>query len=85
MKGQVFAVEMNRWGDRENHHYILGVYSTIRLACEAGLSHREWRDGKYEPCVVETIVDSGKRTTWAENSDECREILRKLDSGTGGK
>lgn len=48
----VFVVEMLRWGDDETHHYILGVFNSLREATKAGEIEKSWRGGKYEHKVV---------------------------------
>lgn len=54
---KVYVAEMQRWGDSETHHYILGVYSTYEqafLVCDA---EKSWRACKYEPNVLEYDLD----------------------------
>jgi len=47
----VFVVEALRWGDREDHTYVVGVYDNLRDACEACVVEEMWRGGKYE-CFI---------------------------------
>ena len=47
----VFVVEALRWGDREDHSYVVGVYDNLRDACEASVVEELWRGGKYE-CFI---------------------------------
>ena len=48
---EYYVVEALRWGDRENHSYIVGVYDNLHDACEACVVEEMWRGGKYE-CVI---------------------------------
>lgn len=50
----VYVVEALRWGDRENHSYVVGVYSNRETADAAVESETDWRGGKYE-CVVTAL------------------------------
>ena len=47
----VFVVEALRWGDREDHTYVVGVFDNIHDACEACVVEEMWRGGKYE-CFI---------------------------------
>lgn len=47
---------MQRWGEDEGHQYVLGAYSDLADAMFEGLIHSDYRAGKYEPKIVETIV-----------------------------
>lgn len=53
---RVWVVEMLRWGDRESHSYVIGVYSSRVAAVHAGKDEREHRGGKYEPEIQEFEV-----------------------------
>lgn len=57
-KGAVWVCQMLRWGERENHHYIVGVYSTERAARYAGEVEKSYRGGKYEFEVEEHVLDA---------------------------
>ena len=48
----VYVVTAYRWGDRENHSYNVGVFSTLDSAKLAADKHAMYRGGKYA-CVVE--------------------------------
>ena len=50
-QGMYYIVEALRWGERENHSYILGLYSDLERAKQAADEHTEYRGGKYQ-CVV---------------------------------
>jgi hypothetical protein len=53
----MFVVEMLRWGDRECHSYVIGIFSTKDLAEDAGKAEQTWRDSKYEYAISEFNVD----------------------------
>lgn len=54
----LYVTEMLRWGSEEDHHYVHGVYSTRAAAAKAGDVEQSWRGGKYEPRIVECVLDS---------------------------
>ena len=47
----MYIVEALRFGDREKHSYVVGVYSNKELAEDAAEFETDWRGGKYE-CVI---------------------------------
>jgi hypothetical protein len=53
LSDSVFVVEMLRWGDRENHSYVIGVFTTREQAELAGDAEVSWRGNKYEYCISE--------------------------------
>jgi len=54
---KVYVTEMLRWGDREKHSYVIGVFSTREAAELAGDVEVTWRAQKYEFCVTEFDLD----------------------------
>lgn len=44
----IYVVSMYRWGIRENHSYVLGVYTNINIAMEMCRKEESYRGGKYE-------------------------------------
>lgn len=58
-KPTVYTVRACRWGDRETHSYIVGVYSKKHAALKAAETEEQWRGGKYECEVLEWVLDSG--------------------------
>ena len=56
----VFVTTMQRYGNRELHSYVLGVWSTREIAMRAGETEALWRGGKYEPEVTEWKVDANE-------------------------
>lgn len=53
----VFSVTMYRWGNREAHSYILGVYSSFLLAEVMADEEKDSRGGKYGYEIMEHTVD----------------------------
>ena len=62
MKKYIYTVRACRWGDRETHSYIVGVYSKKHAAQKAATEEENWRGGKYQCEVIEWELGS-------ENSD----------------
>lgn len=58
-KPLVYTVRACRWGDKESHSYIVGVYSKKAAALKAAQTERDYRGGKYECEVIEWTLDSG--------------------------
>ena len=56
----VFVTTMYRYGDREKHSYVLGVWSSSEVAMQAGQTEALWRGGKYEPEVTEWKIDTNE-------------------------
>ena len=56
----VFVTTMYRYGDREKHSYVLGVWSSRGGAMQAGQTEALWRGGKYEPEVNEWKIDANE-------------------------
>lgn len=53
----VFVVTMRRYGDREKHSYVLGVYSRSWEAEKYGKVEELWRGGKYKAEVQVFVLD----------------------------
>lgn len=58
-KSAVYTVTAYRWGDRNTHSYVVGVYSKKHSALKAAQVEKEYRGGKYECEVIEWNLDSG--------------------------
>jgi hypothetical protein len=52
-----FVVEALRWGDRESHSYVIGIFSSFGEATKAGKAEVSWRGGKYEYHITEHELD----------------------------
>ena len=53
-----YVVHMLRYGNSESHSYILGVFSKKHSAMSAGSAEQLYRGNKYEPNIVECILDA---------------------------
>lgn len=53
----VYIVEMLRYGNREAHSYVSGVYSDRKIAEYEAQLHMNYRGGKYYAEIHEEIVD----------------------------
>lgn len=65
---KVFVVTMQRWGDKESHNYVQGVFTTLKDAELCGRAEEAWRGGKYEANITECILDQQDidSLTWLE-------------------
>ena len=54
----VYVVTMYRWGNRENHSYVVGVYSSNESAIEAAKCEANSRGGKYEAEILRIPLDA---------------------------
>ena len=52
-----YTVHAYRWGDRELHSYLVGVYTKKHAAIKAADDLCTYRGGKYECEVIEWIPD----------------------------
>lgn len=57
---KVYVVTMYRWGNQEEHSYVLGVWSNEELALLHGKNEESWLVGKYEPKVTSWEVDANE-------------------------
>ena len=55
---QVFVTRMLRYGSRELHSYIVGVYTSREQAKFVGKCEEMWRGGKYEYVVEEFDINA---------------------------
>ena len=53
----VYVVTAYRWGDRERHSYVVGVYSTEGAARRAAEAEEGQRGGKYECEILRMALD----------------------------
>jgi len=54
---RVFVVELLRYGDKESHHYITGVYSTYKAALKNAREAMDDRGGKYDAQIFTAYID----------------------------
>lgn len=60
----IYILEMQRFGNEEAHHYIVGAYSTIEGANFAGDAEERFRAGKYEKKITQVEIDAPVPTAW---------------------
>ena len=60
MKNKVYTVTAYRWGNKENHSYVLGVFNKKQPAITAAETEEEFRGGKYECEVCEWEINKWK-------------------------
>lgn len=53
---EVFVVTAYRWGDRESHSYVVGVFDSLRCAISASKKVFDDRGTKYSCEVVKSSV-----------------------------
>jgi hypothetical protein len=66
---KVYVVEALRYGNRERHSYVLGVFQDVFEAAKVAVAHEYWRGGKYECAIIEHILDEYVQ----EEIDFCKE------------
>ena len=74
MKNQVYSVTAYRFGDRERHSYVVGVYSKKHAALKAAIAEEDYRGGKYVCEVLEWDLDKGIEA----NHDNYAKVVKKL-------
>lgn len=57
----VYCVTAYRWGNKEAHSYVVGVFDSLELAVEAAIAEKEWRGGKYECEVISMPLNASKQ------------------------
>ena len=70
---EVYVVTMYRFGDIENHSYILGVFSLKEKAELAGEIEEAWRGGKYKPAIKQLLVDQDIPKSQLDWWNECKQ------------
>lgn len=83
----LYVVTMHRWGDKELHSYLLGVYDNYAEALDAGIQEYEDRAHKYEPTIWNTLLNSNnvigiKEPCLPENTT-CKDCGRRTKPGRG--
>ena len=70
MKPTYYVVEALRWGDRENHSYVVGVYDTMKLALVAKATEEAWRGGKYHCDITKISINdvNDEKAEWYEST-----------------
>lgn len=52
-----YVVTARRFGDKEKHSYLVGVFTTKELAMQAANSQEDFRGGKYSCEILKVIED----------------------------
>jgi len=62
---KIYVVTMYRYGSREKHSYVLGVFTNAVVATRNCAAEEDWRGGKYvgEILIVETNVSTTDHNT----------------------
>lgn len=60
-----YIVEALRWGERENHSYVVGLYSELDRAIKVAEEHTEYRGGKYQCVVLQCEMDEQVNQDWS--------------------
>lgn len=63
---KIHIVEALRFGDRENHSYVVGVYTDPEKAKEVAQAEEHWRGGKYECEIKEVELDAVDKDVMAQ-------------------
>ena len=71
---KIYVVTMYRWGDRESHSYVHGIYTKKELALKMAQEEKEYRGGnKYYPEILEF------KKNFPRSSEEEREAKTILE------
>lgn len=54
---EIFVVIAYRWGNRDDHSYTVGAFTSEKKAIESANSHAAYRGGKYVCVVEKTVLD----------------------------
>ena len=57
MNKTIYVVQAYRWGNRENHSYVVGVYDTKEQAILAADKDEESRGIKYNRAIISTSLN----------------------------
>lgn len=61
MNNKVYIVIAYRWGNKESHNYIVGIYDNVELAMSSAKNEREWRINKYICEILEYDINIPKK------------------------
>lgn len=82
----LFTIEMLRWGGRENHSYVCGVYDDEFIALKEAWQHMNFRANKYDAVVIGWELNGGrevyrrelKADSWNVFAESCKDMAEKL-------
>jgi hypothetical protein len=60
----IYVVLMQRFGNDESHHYVIGAYSTSEGAKFAADKEEEFRGGKYFAKILPLNIDAPVPVAW---------------------
>ena len=70
-ENKIFIVTAYRWGLRDNSSWVIGSYSTLKMAKKVAKDYIGYRGGKYGCEVVESIVDKEHNP---DNMNACHQV-----------
>lgn len=60
----LYIVEALRWGNTEDHTYVVGIWDTFDAAKKAADEHAEYRGGKYVCQVWQAKLNEVINSDW---------------------
>lgn len=73
-KKKLYIVTAYRWGDRQHHSYVIGVFSKKQKAINEAEKEERHRGGKYRAEVIETEID----VSYAEDQNPDFKRIKEL-------
>ena len=61
----IYIVESLRWGERENHSYIVGCWDNLDAAKKVADEHSHYRGGKYQCIVQQCNLNNQMDSDWS--------------------
>ena len=77
----VYTVTMNRWADPENHHYLMGVFTSLETALCVALENSRWRAYKYEPYIEMFELDGKEHSVICKTTRQATQLLSEVNPG----
>lgn len=68
---KIYVVTMYRWGNREKHSYVLGVWSEAKKAVRYAVKEANDRGGKYNYEIIASEVDKPATMKCYSNLSNC--------------
>jgi hypothetical protein len=81
---KLWVVEMLRYGDRESHSYVEGVYDSEEKAQAAAKQHCEWRGGKYESSIAPYELGQTSIERFELNRPKLKEAAKQARAALSG-
>jgi len=73
-----YVVTMYRWGDREKHSYVIGVFDDLQKATDAGIFEETYRGKKYQFNIKEFELNKQCRKYPEDLFDPFREFKKPI-------